>query len=188
MTYYATNDELYHYGVKGMKWGVRRYQNTDGTPIDSKKEAKREYKSSIKRIRQAHRELDKTHNAYVNTFRKDSVVSQNYIKSLSQAKSDLKNKKITKSEFKSTKKELKKQKFSESEKAEYAMAIGHYFLKKAEREAKVKYISAVKGEDSKAYAKAQRLAQRSIEDYGNYTIKRNQDNTFSVVRYDYVYM
>lgn len=36
---YTTNGELYHTGVKGMKWGVRRYQNKDGslTPAGKKR-------------------------------------------------------------------------------------------------------------------------------------------------------
>ena len=29
--YYVCSNELYHHGIKGQKWGVRRYQNDDGT-------------------------------------------------------------------------------------------------------------------------------------------------------------
>jgi len=37
--------ELQHYGVQGMHWGVRRYQNENGTltPMGKKKLAKAEY-------------------------------------------------------------------------------------------------------------------------------------------------
>ena len=35
---YYNNDYLMHYGVKGMKWGVRRYQNEDGTLTNAGKE------------------------------------------------------------------------------------------------------------------------------------------------------
>ena len=31
MNDYLVTKELYHYGIKGQKWGVRRYQNEDGT-------------------------------------------------------------------------------------------------------------------------------------------------------------
>lgn len=39
------NDELMHYGIKGQKWGVRRFQNEDGTLTPA---GRKKYKLEIK--------------------------------------------------------------------------------------------------------------------------------------------
>ncbi len=47
----AMSDDEYleHYGVKGMKWGIRRYQNVDGSlTSEGRKQARREYKEDNK--------------------------------------------------------------------------------------------------------------------------------------------
>ena len=31
MNDYLVTKELYHHGIKGQKWGIRRYQNEDGS-------------------------------------------------------------------------------------------------------------------------------------------------------------
>lgn len=52
-------DELYHHGIKGQKWGHRKYQNPDGSLTAAGKarydvkEAKREYRRARKDFRKA---------------------------------------------------------------------------------------------------------------------------------------
>ena len=38
---YICPSELYHHGIKGQKWGVRRYQNLDGSLIKAEKKLRK---------------------------------------------------------------------------------------------------------------------------------------------------
>ena len=50
------NDYLEHHGIKGMKWGVRRYQNADGTLTAA---GKKRYDEPNSKYSKEDRELDK---------------------------------------------------------------------------------------------------------------------------------
>ena len=58
------SNELYHWGIKGMKWGIRRYQNKDGSLTGSGKKRYSENEKPSRAMRDATKLRDKASNYY----------------------------------------------------------------------------------------------------------------------------
>lgn len=80
---FISEDELCHWGIKGMKWGVRRYQNPDGslTPAGRRRLEKADYKWAKKKTDKITSKAKKASQRELDDYGKELLKHPNALKS-----------------------------------------------------------------------------------------------------------
>jgi len=78
MWQYNNTDELYHYGILGMRWGIRRFQDKNGrlTPRGKKRRLSKDA-YEVKKL-QKHKRLDQMSNEEIRKVNKRKELENNY--------------------------------------------------------------------------------------------------------------
>jgi hypothetical protein len=123
----VSENELLHYGVLGMKWGIRRYENKDGTLTPA---GKKHYEKTGDKGYKYHSMWT---NSYKRAIARKNKSAESYRVSSKQASSEGKEKKAAKYDKKAAKAEDKAKKYEEYRKRsqdlddaeeEYARNVG----------------------------------------------------------------
>ena len=79
---FISDEELYHYGIKGMRWGIRRYQNPDGslTPAGIRHLEKADIKWAKKKTDKITAQAKKASQKELDVYGKDLLKLPNALK------------------------------------------------------------------------------------------------------------